>query len=111
MKNGTVLSYSLAKLTKKSRDPVIFTTYDIAKITNNLDPKKAHGHDVLSIQLIQLCGNSISKGLSIVLYDCLKEGKFPFHCKKDHVIPVHKKGNKQCLKSYRPITLLPTCRT
>ena len=67
--------------------------------------------NVLSIQLIKLCGNSISKGLSIVLYDCLKERKFPFDCKKDHVIPVHKKGDKHCLKSYRPITLLPTCRT
>ena len=41
--------------------------------------------------------------------DYLKEGKFPSDWKKAHVVPVHKKGDKQCLKNYRPISLLPTC--
>ena len=26
---------------------------------------------------------------------------------KANIVPVHKKGNKQCLKNYRPIPLLP----
>ena len=29
--------------------------------------------------------------------------------KKAHVVPVHKKGDTQSLKNYRPISLLPTC--
>ena len=53
---------------------------------------------MLSIQMIKLCGNSICKPLSIIFNDCLKEGKFPSDWKKAHVVPVHKKGDKQCLK-------------
>ena len=63
---------------------------------------------MLSIQMIKLCENSICKPLSITFNDCLKEGKFPSELKKAHVVPVHKKGD--CLKNYRPISVLPICR-
>ena len=36
-------------------------------------------------------------------------GKIPHEWKKVNVVPVHKKGNKQSLKNYRPISLLPIC--
>ena len=76
---------------------------------NNLNPNKAHSHDMLSIRMIKLCGNSICKPLSITFNDWLKEGKFPSDWKKIHVVPVHKNGDKQGLKSYRSIFLLPIC--
>ena len=38
-----------------------------------------------------------------------KEGKLPHEWKKANVVPVHKKGNKQSLENYRPISLLPIC--
>ena len=56
--------------------------------------------------MIKFCGNSIYKPLSIIFNDCLKERKFPSDWKKAHVVPVHKKGDKQCLKNYRPISLV-----
>ena len=64
---------------------------------------------MLSIRMIKLCGNSICKPLSIIFNDCLNKGKFPHEWKKANVVPVHKKGNKQSLKNYRPISLLPIC--
>ena len=76
------LPNNLAKLTNESLDTVNFSTDDISKIINNLDPNKAHGHDMLSIRMIKLCGNSICKPLSIIFNDCLKEGKFPADWKK-----------------------------
>ena len=109
MNNSSVLPNNLARLTKESLDTVNFSTDDISKIINNLDPKKAHGHDMLSIPMIKLCENSKCKPLSIIFNDCLKEGKFPSDWKKAHVVPVHKKGDKQYLKNYRPIFLLPIC--
>ena len=59
--------------------------------------------------MIKLCGNSIFKPLSIIFNDSLKEGTFPSDWKKAHVVPVHRKGVKQCLKNNRPISLLPIC--
>ena len=29
--------------------------------------------------------------------------------KKANIVPIHKKSDKQCLKSYRPVSLLPIC--
>ena len=40
---------------------------------------------------------------------CLNEGEFPLEWKKPNIVPVHKKGDKQSVKSYRPISLLPIC--
>ena len=57
--------------------------------------------------MTKLCGNSICKPLSITFNDCLKEEKFPSDWKKAHVVPVQKKGVKQCIKTYTPISLLP----
>ena len=83
-----------------------FLSSDIAKIISYLDPNKAHGHDMLSIRMIKLCGNSICKPLSIIFNDCLNKGKFPHEWKKANIVPIHKKGNKQSVKNYRPISLL-----
>ena len=109
MNNNSVLPTNLPQLTSKCLDSIHFSSSYIVKIINRLDPNKAHGHDMLSIRMIKLCGNSICKPLSIIFKDCLSEGKFPHECKKANVVPVHKKGNKQCLDNYRPISLLPIC--
>ena len=99
---------NLAKQTNKALDTSNFLTNDISKLIKNLDPNEAHGHDMFSIRMIKFCGNSICKPLSVTFNDCLKEGKFPSDWKKAHVVPVHKKGDKQCLEN-RPILLLPIC--
>ena len=49
----------LKKKTDKSISTVTFTSDDIAILVQNLDPNKAHGHDMLSIRMLKLCGKSI----------------------------------------------------
>ena len=79
-------SLNLPQLTNKCLDSLHFSSSDIAKIISHLDPNKAHGHDMLSIRMIKLCGNSICKPLSIILNDCLNMGKFPHEWKKANVV-------------------------
>ena len=89
----------LIKLSNKLLDTVNFSTDDISKIINNLDPNETYSHNILSIRMIKLCANSICKPLSIIFNDYLMERKCPFDWKKAHVVPIQKKGDKQCLKS------------
>ena len=95
LNNSNVLPNNLAKLTNKSLDLVNFLTDGISRLKNNFDPNKAQGHNMLSIRMIKSCGNSICKPLPVIFNDCLKMVRFPSDWKKAHVVPVHKKGDKQ----------------
>ena len=82
---------------------------DIAKILRPLDPNKAHGHDKITIRMIKMCASSISKPLAILFRNCLKRECFPKEWKKANIVPAHKKHDKQLIKNYRPVSLLPIC--
>ena len=82
---------SIWKKTDKSISTVTFTSDDIATLIQNLDPNKAHGHDMLSIRMLKLCGKSICKPLDLILQSCIKHGEFPTERKKANALPVHKK--------------------
>ena len=88
---------------------VNFSIDDITKILQNLDPNKSHGHDKISIRMLQLCGNSICKPLELIFKQSMESGSFPSERKKGNVVPIHKKDDKQCLSNYRPVSLLPIC--
>ena len=88
---------------------ISFSCSDIEKVIKNLDPNKAHGHDMISIRMLQILGPTICKPLELIFKSCLKCGKFPSEWKKGNIVPVYKKGDKQVLKNYRPISLLPIC--
>ena len=63
----------------------------------------------MSIRLLKICDSSIVKPLPIIFKDCLQSGSFPNNWKKSNVVPVDKKGDKQLLQNYRPVSLLPMC--
>ena len=83
------------------------TKEDILLIIKNLDSSKAHGWDNISIKMIKICGESITVPLKIIFEQSLKENKFPEVWKKANIVPVHKKEDKNLIKNYRPVSLLP----
>ena len=97
-------------LEKKQTISTITSSCDnIATLIKNLDPNKAHDHDMISICMLKLCGKSICKLLDLIFQSCMKQGKFPTEWKKANVAPVHKKEDKQILKNCRPVSLPPIC--
>ena len=76
------------------------------KVKNNLDSNKACAHDEISIKMLKICGSSVYKPLQIIYKSYLDRGKFLQEWKKANVL-VHKKNDKQLVKNYRPISLLP----
>ena len=55
---------------------------DIGTIIDSLNPKKAHGIDGISIELIKKCKNELAKPLKIIFDKCLASGTYPSLWKK-----------------------------
>ena len=107
--NKSVLPSQLTLLTENLLANCHFSKKDILQIIRNLDSNKANGHDMISIPMLKLCGDSICKPPVLIFKTCLRNGRFPLKWKKANVVPIHKKGNKQTIKNYRPVSLLPIC--
>ena len=57
--------------------------------------------------MIKICDKAILEPLSRIYKNCIDTGIFPDSWKKSNIVPVHKKGDKQLLENYRPVSLLP----
>ena len=97
------------KRTDKFISSILFIINDIARITWDLDPSKAHGHNI-GISMLKICGESISKPLKIIFKSCIKNCQFPSEWKKavhNVMVQVHKKGDEQVSRNYWPVSLPP----
>ena len=107
--NDSTVPVNINFETRERLSSLEFCVDDIVKIIRSLDQNKAHGHDEISIRMIKLCASSISKPLHLIFRNCLEIESFPKEWKKANIIPVHKKGDKQLITNYRPVSLLPIC--
>ena len=69
-------------LNRQALSTIEFVNTDMLKIIQNLNPNKAHGYDKISIQMLEICGNSICRPLEFIFNDCLTNGIFPSDWKK-----------------------------
>ena len=65
IRNASVLPTNYELFTDKSLSKITFTDDDIGKIIRGLDPNKSYGHDMMSIGMLKICGNSIYKSLGL----------------------------------------------
>ena len=105
--NNTVLPI-LNFLTNKRIDHVTIENEEIVILLRNINPNKATGPDGISGQMLLLCDDSIGLPLQIIYNNILSTSIYPNVWKIANVTPIFKKGDKQLIKNYRPISL-PIC--
>ena len=57
--NSSEIPASLNLKITKTLSSIPVTRAEFAKIIKNLDPNKAHGHDMISIRMLKLCGDPV----------------------------------------------------
>lgn len=82
---------------------------EIKDIIKNLKNRKSPGHDLITNTILKKLGNKAIAFLATFYNACLRIGYFPKSWKEAQIIVFHKPGKpKNDVKSYRPISLLPT---
>ena len=71
--------------------------------------KKAHENDVVSIQMLKMSSDSVTESFLTIFKTGLNCLMFPDDWIKRNMLPIFKKGNKQNIKNYRPVSLLLIC--
>ena len=89
-----VLPSSTNPITDQYLANIVFTKDDIKRII------------VISIRMLKMSSDAIIESLFKIFKNCLKCGIFPDDWKKGNI---SKKGDKQNIKNYRPVSLLPIC--
>ena len=66
IRNNSILPSELKLLTEDTLTSCDFSEPDIFQIINNQDSNKAHGHDMISIRMLKLCGEAICRPPNII---------------------------------------------
>ena len=106
--NNSVLPNFLF-LTNNRIGQITIRNDEIISLIRNINPNKATGSDGISGQMLLLCDDSAILPLKIIFRNILLTSIYPDTWKLANVTPIFKKGDKQLIKNYRPISLLPIC--
>ena len=74
----------------ESLKTINFTADEILSVIRKLDPNKAHRHDQISIQMIQICNKAICKPSHSIFSSCIESEVVPTEWKMANVVPAHK---------------------
>lgn len=81
--------------------------HEIRNIIKSLNNTNSTGYDELSTKVIKSCIHELSPLLAHLVNLSFKNGQFPSSLKFSVVVPLFKKGEKDDIGNYRPITLIP----
>ena len=94
-----------------ARNNLIFQSVEtktVEEIICKLKPKSSCGIDRISNKLIKSINTEIKEILALIINQCLQTGIFPDKLKVARVLAIYKKGDKQLLENYRPVSVLPS---
>ena len=82
-----------------------FNQNRICQLLLNINTNKACGPDEIHGKLLKNCAHGMAGPLSILFKLSYNTGYIPTEWKMAYVVPVHKKGSKDNVENYRPISL------
>ena len=94
-------------ITDNSLCRVQVSVEEISKILSSLDVLKAIGPDKLPTIVLKECAESLAPSVTAIVNFGLRTGLQLTEWKKANVPPIHKKGKKDLVENYRPVSLLP----
>lgn len=94
-------------LNVNSEDIPEIEIYEIERALNQTKRNKAPGEDEILPEMLKEGGQPLLQELKILFNQCLQEGKIPKEWDNAVIILLFKKGDKQRLENYRPISLVP----
>ena len=105
---------SIHSIKKEHQDDELDFKFQSINVKDTLDvllkikPKNAPGWNTpIPLSLLKNIAPALSASLTNIFNECIESGKWPLNWKKGEWTPAFKKGNKQDIKNYRPITVLP----
>ena len=81
------------------------TEKEVLQVLLKLKNKKSSGFDGISAEILKLGGEILAVPLRYIINTSILTGTFPQQWKEAKVCPLYKKGDKQELKNYRPVSL------
>jgi Notch-like protein len=82
------------------------STGEITKIIHSFPCKHSCGYDEILMKILKISSPFISSSLWHIVNASLNSGVFPTRLKYSIITPLHKKGDKNNVSNYRPISLL-----
>ena len=92
-----------------SNDPKFDIDFSCTRVKQFLDAintNKAPGPDGIHGCVLKYCSRSLCRPLSIVFKLSYNIGVIPSEWKSANIVPVHKRGDKNLVSNYRPISLI-----
>ncbi len=86
-----------------------FKENEIRPVTDHLPNNKGVGPDGIPYEVYKYGGSKVTKFLTKMLNECVKQNYFPTNLKQGRIFLLYKNDNPFVVNNYRPITLLNTC--
>jgi len=86
-------------------DKLDVTEDQVVKAIDSFKMNKSPGIDGFSSTYILMCKNILAKPLALMFNKSLNTGEIPEDWKKANITPILKKGNKNSVENYRPVSL------
>ena len=105
--------YEKEKYQRKVSDDTKFTIPPmneqyVVKQIESMGNGKATGLDNISVRLLKIAKNAVSRHITHILNMSIQSGHVPSLMKAARVVPIHKSGDVEDTNNYRPISVLPT---